>query len=164
MQGGPAIHAIAAKAVALQEAHMPFYKRYMEQVIINTQKLVEGLQQLGYDIVSGGSDNHLFVIDLSAQGITGIEGEQALEAAGIVTNRNLIPFDTNPPAIASGVRIGSAAITTRGLTSPDMPVLVNWINAILEDPHSETLQSRIRREVNDYMKDRPLFAETGTEM
>jgi glycine hydroxymethyltransferase len=140
MQGGPFEHAIAAKAVALHEAATDSFRAYGHAIVSNARRLAAGLVDRGHRLVSGGTDNHLLLIDLSPLGISGREGSDLLEAGGIVANKNAIPFDTRPPAEASGIRIGTPGVTTRGMREPEMDLLAGWIDRLLRDRTAATQQ------------------------
>jgi glycine hydroxymethyltransferase len=158
-QGGPLEHAIGAKAVAFFEANQPTFKTYQENVRANARKLAYELMEKGYHIVSGGTDNHSFLIDLRNKNVTGKAAEKALEKADITVNKNMVPFDDKSPFVTSGIRIGTAAITTRGLLPDDMVSLACWIDKVVNDPESETVLNNVRTEVNRFLKDRPLFVQ-----
>ena len=147
-QGGPLMHVIAAKAVALNEALSPAFKRYQQQVVANARTLASGLAQHGYHVVSGGTDTHLFLVNLSGKGLTGKEAETALDAAGIVVNKNTVPYDEKPPAVASGIRLGTPIVSTRGMREPEMKEIVSLIHRVLERPQD----ARMRREVKKQAK------------
>jgi glycine hydroxymethyltransferase len=136
-QGGPLMHVIAAKAVALKSAMSPEFKTYQEQIIKNARHLSGSLAKKGYRVVSGGTDNHLFLVDLSDKGITGMEAERALERSGIMVNKNLIPFDLRGPNTASGIRIGTPAVTSRGMKEGEMEAIADMIDTVLRDPGNE---------------------------
>jgi glycine hydroxymethyltransferase len=141
IQGGPLMHIVAAKAVAFGEALGPEFKGYQEQVLVNARVLAEELLSLGYDLVSGGTDNHLILINLTRTGLSGVEAERALGEAGIVANKNAIPFDAKGPKITSGLRLGTPALTTRGMKEPEMKALAGLIHRVLGTPtHGETLR------------------------
>jgi glycine hydroxymethyltransferase len=141
IQGGPLMHIVAAKAVAFGEALGPEFKGYQEQVLINARVLAEELLSLGYDLVSGGTDNHLILINLTRTGLSGVEAERALGEAGIVANKNAIPFDAKGPKVTSGLRLGTPALTTRGMKEPEMKALAGLIHRVLGKPtHGETLR------------------------
>ncbi|VCU52362.1 Serine hydroxymethyltransferase [Thermus thermophilus] len=145
IQGGPLEHVIAGKAVAFFEALQPEFKEYSRLVVENAKRLAEELAQRGYRIVTGGTDNHLFLVDLRPKGLTGKEAEERLDAVGITVNKNAIPFDPKPPRVTSGIRIGTPAITTRGFTPEEMPLVAELIDrALLEGP-SEALREEVRR-------------------
>ena len=145
IQGGPLEHVIAGKAVAFFEALQPEFKEYSRLVVENAKRLAEELARRGYRIVTGGTDNHLFLVDLRPKGLTGKEAEERLDAVGITVNKNAIPFDPKPPRVTSGIRIGTPAITTRGFTPEEMPLVAEIIDrALLEGP-SEALREEVRR-------------------
>src|SRR6201999_2393622 len=131
-QGGPLMHVIAAKAAAFREALEPEFKQYARQVVVNAQALAETLMAEGYRVISGGTDTHVLLIDVFSRGILGSEAESALHEAGINVNKNSIPYDTNPPLKPSGIRIGSPALTTRGMREPEMRTIAGWIAEALE--------------------------------
>jgi glycine hydroxymethyltransferase len=147
MQGGPLMHVIAAKAIAFQEALQPEFRDYQQAVIENTQVLADELQERGFRLVSGGTDTHLILIDLRGRGITGKMAERALEAAGISVNRNSIPFDPHPPQITSGIRLGTPAVTTRGLGPSEMRHIAKLIHQVLSNPESEEVIKKVCQEV-----------------
>ena len=147
LQGGPLEHAIAAKAVCFREAMMPEFKDYAHQVVKNTARLCEVVKSRGFRIVSGGTDNHLFLVDVAASGLTGKVCSAALEAAGIIANKNTIPYDKNSPFVTSGIRIGAASATTRGMKEAEMERIGGWIADIFEHVDDTALQARIREEV-----------------
>lgn len=149
IQGGPLMHIIAAKAVALKEALMPEFKVYQRQVISNARILAEELIGSGFDLVSGGTDNHLILMDLTRKGITGLDAEMALGRAGIVTNKNSIPFDKRGPRICSGLRLGTPALTTRGMKEYEMRVIAGLIKEVLESPGSEKVLLEVRKTVSE---------------
>jgi len=146
-QGGPLMHVIAAKAIALREAQQPEFQDYGQRVVANAAQLSETLQERGLRIVSGGTDNHLMLVDVLSKGLTGADAEDALHRVDLTCNKNLIPYDTQPPMKASGVRIGTAAITTRGLGVGEMKRLGNWIADVLEAPTDEGVAARVKAEV-----------------
>jgi glycine hydroxymethyltransferase len=147
IQGGPFIHIIAAKAVAFHEAMQPAYAEYMGQVLANASRLAARLAGHGFRIVSGGTDNHLFLVDVFSKGITGKDGERALEVAGITVNKNTIPFDENPPMVASGLRIGTPAVTTRGMGCEEMDVVGDLIARALDAREDEGTLAAVKTEV-----------------
>lgn len=147
IQGGPLMHVIAGKAVAFGEALKPEFKAYQEQVIKNAKVLADTLTAKGWRIVSGGTDNHLMLVDVFAQGILGSEAEKALDIAGITVNKNGIPFDPNPPLKPSGVRLGTPAITSRGMKEAEMVLIGGWIDSILKNRTDEATLSIVREEV-----------------
>ncbi len=158
IQGGPLMHVIAAKAVALKNAMTPEFKAYQEQIIKNSRHLASCLEKRGYRIVSGGTDNHLFLVDLTRQGITGIEAQESLERSGIVLNRNVIPFDTKGPNVASGIRIGTPAVTTRGKKEPEMEFIAEIIDAVLLKPHDEQLRDKAGKEIKALCRRFPFYS------
>jgi glycine hydroxymethyltransferase len=157
MQGGPLEHVIAAKAVAFYEALQPEFKAYGVQVIKNAQAMANAFVEKGYKIISGGTDNHLMLIDLRSKNVTGKVAEQALVKADITVNKNMVPFDTQSPFVTSGIRIGTAAITTRGMKEADCVQVVEWIDQIMNDAENEALLAQVKSEVNAYMKQFPLY-------
>ncbi len=157
MQGGPLEHVIAAKAVAFREALHPSFKEYGQQVIQNAHVMAEAFLERGYHIVSGGTDNHLMLIDLRSKGITGKEAEEGLVAADITVNKNMVPFDDQSPFITSGIRLGTAAITSRGFKEEDCLRVVNWVDQLVHDIHNEKLILKTRHEINDFMQQFPLY-------
>lgn len=159
MQGGPLEHVIAAKAVAFGEALQPSFTDYAKQVIVNAQAMAAAFLRQGFDIISGGTDNHLMLIDLRSKGINGKLAEQALVKADITVNKNMVPFDTESPFVTSGIRIGTAAITTRGLTTTHCEQVVEWIDHILQKADDEGRIAAVKKEVNDMMRHFPLYEE-----
>jgi len=159
LQGGPFMHIIAAKAVAFLEAQQPAYKAYIDQVLANAKALAARIAHHGYRIVSGGTDNHLFLVDVFSKGVTGKDGEQALEKAGITVNKNTIPFDVNPPMVASGLRIGTPAITTRGMAEAEMDRVGDLIARALDARESDEELATIKREVAELTAGFPLYSD-----
>jgi glycine hydroxymethyltransferase len=159
MQGGPLEHVIAAKAVAFGEALDPSFKAYGEQVIKNAHAMAQAFVDKGYKVISGGTDNHLMLIDLNSKGITGKVAEQSLVNADITVNKNMVPFDTRSPFVTSGMRIGTAAITTRGFKEADCVKTVEWIDEVMTAPEDEAVITKVRGEVNEFMKQFPLYEE-----
>lgn len=157
MQGGPLEHVIAAKAVAFGECLEPGYKNYMEQVIKNAQAMAAAFVERGYDLISGGTDNHLMLIDLRNKNVTGKLAEQALGRAHITINKNMVPFDTQSPFVTSGIRVGTPAVTTRGMKESDMAQIVDWIDAVICSPEDDALIGRVGEAVRMRMRDLPLF-------
>jgi len=158
MQGGPLEHVIAAKAVAFGEALQPEFKAYGAQVIKNAQAMADAFVERGYKLISGGTDNHLMLIDLRAKGeVTGRDAEDALVKADITINKNMVPFDSRSPFVTSGIRIGTPAITTRGLKEADCVQVVEWVDSIISDVNNEKLINRVRGEINEFMTDYPLY-------
>ena len=158
-QGGPLVHIMAAKAVALKEALQPSFADYARQIVANAKVLAKTLQDAGFRVVSGGTDTHLMLIDVFAKGMLGSEAESALGKAGITVNKNAIPFDVNPPLKPSGIRIGSPAVTTRGMKEPEMKQIGNWIAEALEHRSDDSALARIRRQVMEFAEQVPLYAE-----
>ena len=158
-QGGPLVHIIAAKAVAFKEALDPSFKDYARQVVANAKILAQTLKNAGYRIISGGTDTHLMLVDVFAKGMLGSEAEAALGKAGITVNKNAIPFDTNPPLKPSGIRIGTPAMTTRGMKEPEMEQIGRWIAEALEHRSDEKALDRIRHQVFELAEQFPLYAE-----
>jgi glycine hydroxymethyltransferase len=159
-QGGPLEHVIAAKAIAFGEALDPQFKKYINQVILNASKLSKNLIDLGYNIVSGGTDNHLLLIDLRNKDISGKDAERVLGESNITVNKNMVPFDDKSPFVTSGIRIGTPAITTRGLTENDMDFVAESIDSSIVNNEDDIILSDIGKKVESYMKDRPLFSVT----
>jgi glycine hydroxymethyltransferase len=159
MQGGPLVHIIAGKAVCFQEAMQPEFKAYARQVVANAKVLAETLAAEGYRVISGGTDTHVMLIDVFAKGMLGSEAEKALGEAGITVNKNAIPFDTNPPLKPSGVRIGSPAVTTRGMKEPEMRQIGHWIAEGLQHRSEPEVLGKIRRQVLELAEAFPLYAE-----
>ena len=158
IQGGPLMHVIAAKAVAFGEALRPSFRSYQEQVIRNAAALARTLTDAGFHLVSGGTDNHLMLVDLTNKDITGKDAEHALDAAGITVNKNTVPFETRSPFVTSGVRLGSAALTTRGMKEADMEKVGGWIVDVLANMSNESRLAEIRADVEKFAKEFPLFA------
>ena len=158
-QGGPLVHIIAAKAVAFKEALEPSFADYARQIVANAKVLAQTLQEAGFRVISGGTDTHLMLIDVFAKGMLGSEAETALGKAGITVNKNAIPFDVNPPLKPSGIRIGTPAITTRGMKESEMRQIGRWIAEALEHRSDDAALNRIRRQVLDLAEQFPLYAE-----
>jgi glycine hydroxymethyltransferase len=157
-QGGPLVHIVAAKAVALGEALRPEFKTYAAQIVANAKVLAVTLQEAGFRLVSGGTDNHLILVDVFQKGILGSEAELALGKAGITVNKNTIPYDVNPPLKASGIRIGTPALTTRGMKEPEMRQIGAWIAKALDQRNDDAALQRIRGEVLELANRFPLYA------
>jgi glycine hydroxymethyltransferase len=157
MQGGPLEHVIAAKAVAFGEALQPSFRAYGEQVIKNAHAMAQAFVEKGYHVISGGTDNHLMLIDLRSKNVTGKAAENTLVKADITVNKNMVPFDTQSPFVTSGIRVGTAAITTRGFREDDCLQVVDWIDAILSDIENEQQVDRVRKDINQYMERFPLY-------
>jgi len=159
MQGGPLVHIMAAKAVCFLEASQPSFKDYAHQVVANAKTLAQTLASAGFRIISGGTDTHLMLVDVFAKGMLGSEAEKALGEAGITVNKNAIPFDTNPPMKPSGVRIGTPALTTRGMKEEDMKPVGNWIAEALDHRTDAAALKKIRRQVEELAEQFPLYPE-----
>jgi glycine hydroxymethyltransferase len=157
-QGGPLMHVIAAKAVAFGEALRPEYETYVKQVAENAQVLAHALVEKGYQIISGGTDNHCMLIDLRNKGLTGKLAEGALVQADITANKNMVPFDTESPMVTSGIRLGTPALTTRGLKADEMKVVADFIDQALAKPQDEANLQRVRQGVNAFMREFPMFS------
>lgn len=157
IQGGPLMHVIAGKAVALKEALDPSFKNYQIQVVKNSKALAKKLQEYGFDLFSGGTDNHLMLINLNNKGVTGKQAEEALDKAGITVNKNGIPFDTQPPTVTGGLRVGTAALTTRGMKETEMELIAGWMNSIVSDIDNADLQQKIRGEVKALCEKFPIY-------
>ncbi len=156
-QGGPLEHVIAAKAVSFKEALDPGFKTYCGQVVANARALASALMERGFDIVSGGTDNHLMLVDLRNKNITGKVAEKALDAAGITVNKNTVPKETQSPFVTSGIRIGTPAVTTRGMKEREMEMIAAFIDRIVKAPEDEKLAAAVRDEVRDLAKRFPLY-------
>ncbi|MGB8010272.1 MAG: serine hydroxymethyltransferase [Terriglobales bacterium] len=159
MQGGPLVHIIAAKAVCFLEASQPSFRDYARQIVANAKVMAETLATDGYRIVSGGTDTHLMLVDVFAKGMLGSEAEKALGEAGITVNKNAIPFDTNPPMKPSGIRIGSPAVTTRGMKEAEMRQIAHWISEALDHRTDAAVLAKIRKQVLGLAEQFPLYAE-----
>jgi len=155
LQGGPLMHVIAAKAVAFKEALKPEFKVYQRQIVANAQALAEGLLKRGFRLVSGGTDNHLMLVDLSNRNVTGKEAEAALDRAGITVNKNAIPFDEKPPAVASGIRLGSPCVTTRGMKEREMEIIAEAIDRVTAKPNDEAVIRETRKRMKALCKKFP---------
>jgi glycine hydroxymethyltransferase len=157
-QGGPLMHIVAAKAVAFGEALRPEFKTYAAQTVANAKALAAALQEAGFRIISGGTDNHLMLVDVFEKGILGSEAELALGKAGITVNKNSIPYDTNPPLKPSGIRVGTPALTTRGMKEPEMRQIAAWITQALDKRNDDAALEKIRHEVAELANRFPLYA------
>ena len=158
IQGGPLMHIIAAKAVALGEALKPEFKEYQKLVIENARTMAQDLVDAGFDLVSGGTDNHLMLVDLTNKDITGKDAEIAQDKAGITVNKNTVPFETRSPFVTSGIRLGTPALTTRGMKPEHMHKVVDWIVKALESMNNDSILNEIRQEVEKFAREFPLFA------
>jgi glycine hydroxymethyltransferase len=159
MQGGPLVHIIAAKAVCFQEAMQPGFRDYARQIVANAKVMAETLAGDGFRIISGGTDTHLMLVDVFSKGMLGSEAEKALGEAGITVNKNAIPFDTNPPMKPSGIRIGSPAVTTRGMKEAEMRQIAHWIAEALHHRADAAVRAKIRKQVLELAEEFPLYAE-----
>lgn len=157
IQGGPLMHVIAAKAVCFKEALQPEFKIYQKQILKNSKAMVAEFSKLGYRIVAGGTDTHLFLLDLTNKNITGKDAATVLDRANITVNKNLIPYDTKSPFVASGVRIGTPAITTRGMKEPEMKKVARLIDRVISDPQNESAINAVRADVKKLAKEFPLY-------
>jgi glycine hydroxymethyltransferase len=157
IQGGPLMHIIAAKAVAFGEALEDDFRRYQERILKNAERLSEVLAERGLRIVSEGTDNHLVLVDVTSYGVTGKIAEEALEKAGLTTNKNTIPFDPNPPLVASGIRLGTPAVTTREMGPDEMQTIGNWVADVLSNPDDSAVRQRVREEVRTLCREFPLY-------
>src|SRR5437899_1469308 len=156
-QGGPLVHTIAAKAVCLKEATQPEFREYQKQVVVNARALAAAVAKQGFRIVSGGTDNHLFLVELHSRGLTGRDAELALDRAGITVNKNAIPFDPLPPLKAGGIRLGSPSVTTRGMREPEMDQIGAWIADILSHIGDTPVEWRVRKEVAELARRFPVY-------
>jgi glycine hydroxymethyltransferase len=161
VQGGPLMHIIAAKAVCLKEALTPEFRTYQQQIVKNAARLAAGLSKAGFRIVSGGTDNHLMLVDVFSKGLTGKVAEAALGRAGITVNKNAIPFDQNPPMVASGIRVGTPAVTTRGLREAEMDAIAGFIARVLGSPDDEGVAASVRAHVEAMCRKFPLYPGLG---
>jgi glycine hydroxymethyltransferase len=159
VQGGPLMHIIAAKAVCFKEAMEPGFAEYQRQIVANAKRLAQGLSDAGFRLVSGGTDNHLILVDVFSKGLTGKVAEAALGRAGITVNKNAIPFDQNPPMVASGVRIGTPAVTSRGMREPEMDAIAELVSRSLASPDNDGVLAAVRAEVEALCRKFPLYPE-----
>ena len=157
LQGGPLMHVIAAKAVAFKEALAPSFKRYQQQVLANAKALAQGLMDRGYKIVSGGTDTHLMLVNLANKGITGKDADAALDAAGIILNKNAVPYDEKPPAVASGIRLGSPIVSTRGMKEPEMKQIVELVDRVLQHRQEPAVLEEVRLQAKALCNRFPIF-------
>ena len=157
LQGGPLVHTIAAKAVCLKEAMEPSFKEYQQQVARNAKALAAAVAKLGFRVVSGGTDNHLFLIEVHSRGISGSDAEKALDRSGLTVNKNAIPFDPLPPMKAGGIRLGTPSVTTRGMKEPEMELIAGWIAEVLAKPGDGEIERRVRRQVADLAARFPIY-------
>jgi len=159
MQGGPLVHIIAAKAVCFLEAMQSSFRDYARQVVTNAKVLAETLAAEGYRIISGGTDTHVMLVDVFSKGMLGSEAEKALGEAGVTVNKNAIPFDTNPPMKPSGIRIGTPALTTRGMKEAEMRQIGRWISEVLHQRTDSAVLGRVRQQVLELAESFPLYPE-----
>jgi glycine hydroxymethyltransferase len=159
VQGGPLMHVIAGKAVCFKEAMEPAFAEYQRQTLANAQRLATALSSQGFRLVSGGTDNHLMLVDVFSKGVTGKAAEAALGRAGITVNKNAIPFDKNPPMVASGIRVGTPALTTRGLREPEMDLIAELIGRVLAATDDDRVLAMVRSEVERLSRRFPLYPE-----
>jgi len=157
IQGGPLMHVIAAKAVALKEAMTDEFRTYQAQIVANMKRLASCLIERGYNLVSGGTDNHLILVDLRNKGITGKDAETALDMAGITVNKNTVPFDDKPPTITSGIRIGTPIVTTRGMKEPEMEKIAGLIDRVLSNIDNESVYREVREDIEDFCAGFPVY-------
>ena len=157
MQGGPLVHMIAAKAICFKEAMEPEFREYQKQIQANARALAETLMQEGYHVVSNGTDTHLMLVDVFSKGLRGREAEEALGRANITVNKNSIPFDTNKPMNPSGIRVGTPAVTTRGMKEPEMRQIGQWIAEVLRNATDEARIAEVRRQVLELAERFPLY-------
>ena len=160
VQGGPLMHIIAAKAVCFKEAMEPAFVEYQKQIVANARRLAEGLKAAGFRLVSGGTDNHLMLVDVFSKGLTGKVAEAALGTAGITVNKNAIPFDQNPPMVASGIRIGTPAVTSRGMREPEMDLIADFIATVLAAPEDARVAAAVRDKIEALCRKFPLYPES----
>ena len=164
IQGGPLMHVIAAKAVALAEALKPAFKEYQKQVVSNAKALAKALQEKGYRIVSGGTDTHLILVDLRSKNITGKDAALSLDKANITVNKNLIPFDDKSPFLTSGIRLGTPAVTTRGMKEAEMRRIAELIDAVVSSPNNTKTIMAVKEKVLDLVKKFPLYSDLINQM
>ena len=158
MQGGPLMHVIAAKAVAFKEAMNGDFKSYQQKIVANAQALGRSLEQAGFSLLTGGTDNHLLLIDLRDHELTGQEAEKILDQVGITVNKNAIPFDPAPPAVTSGIRLGTPLVTTRGMSEEDMTTVADWIQTVLKAPRDQAVLNRVKENVQAFASSFPVTA------
>ena len=156
-QGGPLVHIIAAKAVCLKEAMEPGFKEYQKQVVVNAKAMANAVAKQGFRLVSGGTDNHLFLIEVHSRGVTGSEAEKALDRAGITVNKNAIPFDPLPPMKAGGLRLGSPSVTTRGMKETEMELIGNWVAEVLSHFDDRAVEQKVRKQVAELAGRFPIY-------
>jgi glycine hydroxymethyltransferase len=159
VQGGPLMHVVAAKAVCFKEAMAPAFADYQRQIVANARRLAASLAGHGFRLVSGGTDNHLMLVDVFSKGLTGKVAEASLGKAGITVNKNAIPFDTNPPMVASGIRVGTPAVTTRGMREAEMDQIGDLMARVLASPDDERTLAAVKNEVERLCRRFPLYPE-----
>jgi glycine hydroxymethyltransferase len=159
VQGGPLMHVVAAKAVCFLEAMDPSFTEYQRQTVANARRLAQALGEKGFDLVSGGTDNHMVLVDLTSKGLTGAQAEEVLGRAGIVANKNAVPFDRLGPRVTSGLRLGTPALTTRGMKEPEMVLVAGLIERLLAKPESKEVQERVRVSVEELCSRFPIYPE-----
>jgi glycine hydroxymethyltransferase len=159
VQGGPLMHVIGAKAVAFGEALQRTFKDYARQIRANAKALAESLMGYGFDVVSGGTDNHLMLVDLRNRGLNGKQAQLALDEANITVNKNGVPFDTESPLLTSGIRLGSPALTTRGFREAEFRLVARWIHEVLSAPSAESVKERVKSEIREVTQRFPLYPE-----
>jgi glycine hydroxymethyltransferase len=159
VQGGPLMHVIAGKAVALREALTPEWRAYQRQIVANARALADALLARGYRLVTGGTDTHLLLVDLTGRNVTGRDAQEALDRAWITVNKNTIPFETRGPMVTSGIRLGSPAVTTRGMREREMEIIAGLIDRVLSHPGSSAVEAAVRAEVQDLTGRFPLYPE-----
>jgi len=157
LQGGPLVHTIAAKAVCLKEATEPSFVEYQKQVAANAKALADAMVRQGFRVISGGTDNHVFLVEVHSRGITGSDAEKALDRAGITVNKNSIPFDPLPPMKAGGIRLGTPSITTRGMKESEMAAIALWIAEVLAQPGNAETEQRVRKQVAELAARFPIY-------
>lgn len=163
IQGGPLMHIIAAKAVCLKEAMAPMFAEYQNQIVRNAKRLAEGLASKGFRLVAGGTDNHLMLVDLTPKGLTGKTAQEALDEVGIVVNKNMIPFDKEKPMVTSGIRIGTPAITTRGMQESEMDIIAELISLALSNIGDDSVKNEVVRRIKDICDAFPIYGTVGKE-
>jgi glycine hydroxymethyltransferase len=159
VQGGPLMHVIAAKAVAFREALTPAWRAYQRQIVANARALADALQGRGYRLVTGGTDTHLLLVDLSTRGLTGKDAQEALDRAWITVNKNTIPFETKSPMVTSGIRLGTPAVTTRGMREPEMAEIARLVDRVLANLGSGSVEAAVRGEVQELTARFPLYPD-----
>jgi glycine hydroxymethyltransferase len=157
-------HVIAAKAVAFHEALQPSFRDYAEQVIRNAQAMAKAFVEKGYRIVSGGTDNHLLLIDLRSKGVTGKQAEDVLSKVDITVNKNMVPFDTESPLVTSGIRVGTAAVTTRGMDEAACRKIADWMDTVIREGQDVDVTNDIRQEINRFMQQYPLYEQAAPSL